>query len=384
MHIGSAMIRKRIEIVSRMLMVGVMLCAAPGAVLAGEHGAQAFPVFVESYSRPLPLPPLPGVRAQNGLRPADIVPDIPYAYFWTPRDGLRLRAREYARRQPVSEHSPGILGGFEQVQVDTPDTRWRPRPSRGGWNAGAARWNTQLDDGVRVAFGSSDIGSSAWNDILQLGGISLSQRFLADSDDVAQWNYSMAFGVVDQSASGASDLQFGPTAGSVALNYEYRSGLGLETRAETVDDLFMSAVTGRYDLGLLGRWQSGVARSNQGVQQGWRYRARADFDLADDMRLAWTGERQTDGFMDIRRYAAGSSPVGSDRQRWSASWDTGDWGEWSGSFERVDTREGAQQRRFGLSQQFWYSPNLRVGIHAEREVLSDDYDIGLRFSFPLY
>ena len=377
--------RKWIEIVSCIPGAVITLYAAP---TSGK--AQAFPVLIEPDGRPQRLAPLTGVPQSGGGAAAAQVagqasaPDIPYAYFWQFQDGLRWRADDRARSQAVSAHSPGLLGGFEPAWVETPGTRWQPRPRRGGWSAGAAHWNTRLDASTELALGSSEIAAPEWNESLRLSGISLSQSFLAGSDEVSQWNYSVAIGVVDQSASGASDLTFGPRAGSLALSYDYSPRLSVATQTEVADDLFMSGVTGQYDLGWLGRWRSGVARSNQGAHQGWRYRARADFDLADDMSLAWVGERHTDGFMDIRRYAAGSSATRGRRQRWSASWDAGRWGEWSGSFESVHGSHGTQQRRFGLSQQFWYSPNLRIGIHAEREVVADDYDIGLRFSFPLY
>lgn len=376
------MIWKRIEIVFRLGSAVALWALMPAA--AEARAAQAFPVVVAADAPPQRLAPLPGVSGQAPDLPAEPVPDIPYSFFWTAADGLSWRARDHARRAAVSEHSPGLLGGFALTPVETPATRWQPRPRSGGWSAGAARWNTQLDDSTSLTLGSSEIGVPEWNDTLQLGGIRLSQSFLASSEDVAQWNYSLALGAVDQSATGANDLQFGPMAGSLALSYDYSPTLRLTTRTEVANDLFMSGVAGQYDLGWMGRWHSGVSRSTRGGQQGWRYRARADFDLDEDLSLAWMGERLTDGFMDVRRYAAGAHPVGSGRQRWSASWDSGAWGKWSGSFESVHPREGAPQRRFGLSRQFWYSPNLRVGIHAEREMVSDDYDIGLRFSFPLY
>lgn len=388
---------KRIEIVSCTLAAGMALYA--GVSMAGSsaqevrgartHPARAFPVFLESSAVARQLPPLPGVHESSagasatGATDQDVVPDIPYSYFWEPQDGLRMRSYHYAR-QEISDHSPGLLGGFEQPWVETPETRWQPRPSGGGWSADAANWNARLDDSTEFALGTSEVETLGWNESIRLSGVSLSQSFMASSDDVSQWNYSLAFGAVDQSSSGASDLTFGPTAGSLALSYDYSPRLSLATQTEVAADLIMSGVTGQYDLGPLGRWRSGIARSNHGMHQGWRYRAMADFDLADDLSLAWEGERHTDGFMDIRRYAAGSNPVGGGRQRWSASWDVGRWGEWSGSFETVHGSQGTQQRRFGLSQEFWYSPNLRIGIHAEREAVADDYDIGLRFSFPLY
>lgn len=356
---------------------------------AGE--AQSFPVRIDEIAPPRPLAPLPGVAADTresvaGGSPLSeaFVPDIPYSYFWSPQDGLRLRSIHYARRHEISRHSPGLLGAFEAAPANRPGVRWPAVPGDGDWTFGASSWRTRWEEGPELQLGRSEIAVPEWNEAIPLGGISLSQSFLASSDSVSRWNYSLAFGAVDQSVAGSTELEFGPAAGSLALTYDYSPYLSLESRTEVTADLVMSGLTGQYDLGSFGRWRSGIARSSQGMSEGWRYRAAADFDLADDWRLAWVGERHTDGFMDIRRHADGAAPVAGRRQRWSASWDAGRWGTWSGSFESMRDRRGEQRRRFGMSQQFWYSPNLQVGLHAEREVVGDDYDIGLRLSFPLY
>lgn len=397
MQFTEAMIRKRIEIVLRISALSLAL--APGLALSvkpalryASDQAHAYPVYLEPEAVPVPLPPLPGVAesaVQVSVREspatAGDTPDVPYTYFWRPQDGLQLRANAYARQYRVSEHSPGLLGGFDRPRVATSDTRWLPTPGTQAWAFGERNWRRSLEEGPDVLLGSSEIAVPEWNESVRLGGISLSQSFMASSDDVSAWNYALAFGAVDQSGSSPEgDLVFGPTAGSLALSYDYSPQFSLESQTQVADDLIMSGITGQYDLGSWGRWRSGIARSTQGATQGWRYRAMADFDLPYDTSLAWVGERYTDGFMDIRRYADGANSIGGARQRWSASWDVGRWGEWSGSFESRHGREGILERRFGVSQQFWYSPNLKVGLHAEREVVGGDYDIGLRFSFPLY
>src|SRR5690606_24097080 len=94
------------------------------------------------------------------------------------------------------------------------------RPDRVAF--GERSWHAQVVDGARLTLGSSEIAVPEWNESLRLGGISLSQSFLASSDEVSRWNYSLAFGAVDQSAAGSSgDLVFGPMAGSLATSYDY-------------------------------------------------------------------------------------------------------------------------------------------------------------------
>lgn len=385
------MFRKRIEIFHCLLlgapalMTPVVGCASETEGIRRLWAAQTFPVQTEQPRPARPLPPPSGADvgppapedAAQAAHPAD----LPDSYFWGPQDRRQL---QFNLHRTLSRHSPGLLGGFELPQIATPETRWQPRPSGGGWSAGAARWNTRLDAQTEVSLGNSEFVSTHWEDSLRLSGISLSQHFLASSKDDTQWNYSFALGAVDQSSAGANDLQFGPAAGAMAVSYDYSERLNLAARTEVASDLLMTGFSTQYDFGPMGRWRSAVARSLRGQEEGWRYRAMGDIDILDDLTLGWMGERHTDGFMDVRRHAANANTVGGARQRWSASWDVGRWGEWSGSFETVQDRNGVRQRRFGLQQQFWYGSRLRIGIHAEREVVADDYDIGLRFSFPLY
>ena len=415
------MIRKRIEIVLQALASGALLAVSPGharqpAPALHTNGGQAmaiaargtvqtsrevwsapdthaFPVYVEPRRRPHTLPPLEDgslhdevdsgsafQESDDSLTAVADVPDIPYSYFWSDEDGLRMRARNHARRHEISEHSPGL---WASLSTDRLDTRISGLEQ---WSFGAHNWQRQLNPYTELSVGSSDIALPVWNDSVRLGGLSLSQSFMhtGEGENDANWKYALSFGAVDHSAAGTvGDLNFGPIAGSLALSYDYSPRVTLMSQTEVADDLLMSDVTGQYDLGTWGQWRSGVSRSNQGLNQGWRYRVMGDIAVSDDIGMAWEGERYTDGFMDIRRYAGGASPIGGARQRWTASWDAGRWGTLSGLVESVHGREGVQERRFGLNQQFYYSPNLRVEVHAEREVVGGDYDIGLRFSFPL-
>jgi hypothetical protein len=393
------MIRKWIEI---MFCVGVPMVAAaaaaapapadPGAARLSQLAqVQVFPVEVDAPSGPRPLAPLPeasaGARDSGDRAPqpdSAPTPEIPPDWYWTQEDGLRLRSAQYARRYPLSRYSPGLVGPIGSASHRAAGERWFPAPREDGWTLGVRDWRTRLEEGPEVRLGRSEIVVPEWNEAVPLGGVSLSQSLLASGDGQPRWHYSLALGAVDQSPAESPAIEFGPAAGNLSLKYAYSPSLKLETHAEVAPDLVMAGVTGEYDLGVFGRWRSGVARSNRSMGEGWRYRAMADFAVDDDWNLAWVGERHTEGFMDIRRHASGAEPVSGRRHRWSASWDTGGWGIWSGSFESVRDRRGDQRRKFGMSQQFRYSPNLQVGLYAERELVSDDYDIGLRLSFPLF
>src|SRR5690606_26700118 len=112
---------------------------------------------------------------------------------------IAVRAADHSRREEVSDHSPGLLAAFEMPRVVTPQTRWLPAPSAETrrWSFGARNWQTRLDDGPEIRLGSGEIAVPEWNESVRLTGVSLSQSYLASTDDVSQWNYSLAFGAVD-------------------------------------------------------------------------------------------------------------------------------------------------------------------------------------------
>src|SRR5690606_40020239 len=134
----------------------------------------------------------------------------------------RRRASEFAILYSAYDVPPGIVGGSVGPRAAAPDTRWVPTPGTQAWAFGERNWRRSLEEGPDVLLGSSEIAVPEWNESVRLGGISLSQSFMASSDDVSAWNYALAFGAVDQSGSSPEgDLVFGPTAGSLALSYDY-------------------------------------------------------------------------------------------------------------------------------------------------------------------
>ena len=88
--------------------------------------------------------------------------------------------------------------------------------------------------------------------------------------------------------------------------------------------------------------------------------------------------------MDLGRYRSGQVASSGVRRKWTATVPMGRWGDISGSYENEYSATGAARRSFALGQQFRYSPNLDIGLTAQRELISGDYDIGIRFSVPIY
>lgn len=303
------------------------------------------------------------------------IPDIPYDYFWDETD-----FRQWHKIK-VSSASPGLAGSRGWRRTPRLRARWLSTPSQDPWTFGASNWRYAGEQGLGVSLGNNEIAVPTWGNAARMGGISVSQSSQAGSDS-QRWQYAMSVGALDYSASQPQgDLIYGPTASNTVLRYQINPQVTLESQLETAPDLITTGVGGRY-VNEWGAWSAGIAKANYGMHQGWRYQAAYEVDVLEDLQLSWLSERHTTGFTDLSRYADGIS-TGGVRQQVSASVPLGRWGDVVGRYESSQPLVGDAQRSFGLTQQFWYSPNLRVGLTAERQLVSGDYDVGIRFSVPI-
>lgn len=303
------------------------------------------------------------------------IPDIPYAYFWDETD-----FRQWHKTK-VASTSPGLRGSHGWRSTPRLRSRWLSAPSLDPWTFGASNWRYTGEQGLGVSLGNNEIAVPAWGNTARMGGISVSQSSQTSSDS-KRWQYIMSVGALDYSSSQPQgDLDYGPTATNTVLRYQINPEVTLESQLETAPSLITSGVGGRYATDW-GAWSAGVAKASYGMHQGWRYQAAYEVNVIDDLQLSWLTERHTAGFTDLSRYADGVS-AGGVRQQVSASVPLGRWGDVVGMYESAKPLAGDAQRSFGLTQQFWYSPNLRIGLKAERQLISGDYDVGIRFSVPI-
>lgn len=306
------------------------------------------------------------------------IPDISYDLFWGP-DDMDAWHRHY-----VSPSSPGLRGSASWRRSRRPGSRWLPAPSTRPWTFGTRNWRYAGDGGMSVVLGSKDVAAPAWGSTARLGGISVSQSSAVAVGEPHSWQYSMSVGALDYASDRAEgDLSYGPTASNTAVRYGLGSGFNLESQLELAPDLITTGIGGEYDARGWGVWSAGVARAHRGIEQGWRYQAAYRIEVMDDVQLSWMNERHSDGFADLSRYQGGSTYPGGIRQQWGATIGLGRWGDLRGVYENEHPSLGDTRHSFGLTQQFWYSPNLRIGLEAQRELISGDYDVGIRFSVPI-
>lgn len=306
------------------------------------------------------------------------IPDISFDFFWNPGDFRQWQ------QVKVSSASPGLRGTRGWRRASRSRSAWLSTPSQGPWTYGASNWRYAGERGLGVTLGSNEMAVPAWGNTARMGGISVSQSSIADAGDDGAWRYSMAVGALDYSASQAQgDLNYGPTASNTVLSYRLSPEFVLESQLEMAPDLVTTGIGGRYQTRGWGAWSAGVARANTAAQTGWRYQAAYEVNVLEDLKLSWMNESHTSGFADLSRYQDASASVGGMRQRLTATVPLGRWGDVAGMYESARSSVGDVQRSFGLTQQFWYSPNLRIGLQAERQLVTGDYDVGIRFSVPI-
>jgi hypothetical protein len=368
-------------------------CAALACSQAYGAGGQSGPTLADlapvrlyavpeiTVAPPVPLPdPLEAsADPYDGDVSVDAgIPDISFDFFWQETDFRQWH------RMKVSSSSPGLRGTRGWRRTSGSRSRWLPAPSQDAWTLGASNWRYAGEQGLGITLGSNEIAVPAWGSSTRMGGISISQSSFADTGDSGAWRYSMAVGALDYSASQAQgDLNYGPTASNTVLSYRMSPQFVLESQLEVAPDLVTTGIGGRYKTRGWGAWSAGVARASAGVQTGWRYQAAYEVDVLEDLKLSWVNESHSAGFADLSRYQDVSTSVGGIRQRVTATVPMGRWGDLGGMYESSRSSVGDIQRSFGLTQQFWYSPNLRIGLQAERQLVTGDYDVGIRFSVPI-
>lgn len=315
-----------------------------------------------------------GLQGSGLMPPAREYSDL----LWTKED-YRAWIRGTGYKSPgQGEHDTGGVFPLSFV-ASSPSP---PAGTMSQWRLGERNWGYATDNGLAIRLGSSDVESSVLAGGARLGGVHVKQSGLARRDDVSNWAVSFALGALDYSDSAdKGDLSYGPAAANTVIHYGLTERLALESGIQVAPDLVTTTLGARLDAGDWGQVRAGVARGGLADHDGRRYQAAYDVQMGDDLHLSVHNEWDAPGFADLGHYRTGVT--GGVRRRWTATVPTQRWGDISGTYESIQPAAGAATQKFGFSQQFWYSPNLRIGLQAQRELDTGDYDIGIRFSVPI-
>lgn len=336
--------------------------------------AQSFSVDLVSTSKGVRLPPAPGMF--DDLLYSHTFESLPVG---TKRGSLNtslLGAGQSLRPFSVNHKQMASLRLTASPELE----------SGGGalseWALGSNAWRYQGLANTDLLIGNASMGSPEWMNSPKVGGIQLSQRF-SDNGERFPWRYNLSVGALDHGGSVAEgDLKYGPTAGGLWVDVDLSQQMQVEALVEAAPSMQLSGVGARYETQDWGAWASSVARASHAYGSGWRYQMRYDTDVLPSLNVALLSERYQGDFVDLSRYGQSSLGTGAKRAI-DANVGLGRWGTLQGRFSSQRSQFGAPTQQLGLSQQFWYSPNLRVGLQAQRELHNGDYNMILRLAVPL-
>lgn len=352
--------------------------AALAAELRDLASVRLYAVEIDALAQPQPLPPLPpavgqGIKAGEGLHASlfALAPDEldGRRVHWTSRFGLK----------PFQ--GQGIAGAHRYADPLTVSSL----TSSDSWELGAENWRYTAGDGTDLTLGSYAPRISVWGGGARLGGIAVTRSLTDCAVPEDSWQYGVVLGALNYTDAAASSgaLAYGAGASDAVVRYGVDSDLTLETQVQWAPAMVTAGVGGLYSTPW-GAWRAGVAKATHDLHEGWRYRVGYDTSLLDDIKLSWLTERRSGGFTDLGSYTGFKADSGHRRNLFSTSIPMGRWGMMRGSYEHIASSTEPLKQRFMVSQQFWYSPNLRVSLSAQREHLSGDYGLGLELAMPIH
>lgn len=386
-HVHRNLVKKqRFGVLSMYALVGMTTVIGSGLItllmpFASTHAtgiqrlapAQSFSVDIPPAPKAVPLPPVPGFF--DDLIEESTV-DSTDEYDSTELHTSLLNAGETLRSFSINHKQMGTvsLSGASSVP--------RANQSIENWELGSAAWRYQGMHNTDVLIGNAEMGTPNWISSPQLGGVQISQRF-SENDERFPWRYNLSVGALDYSNSKAEgDLQYGPTATGLWVDADVSSQVQVEALYETAPAMQLGGVGARYQTEEWGAWSSSIARASHSFGSGWRYQTRYDADISSTLNVGLASERYQGDFADLSSY--GKSALGSGvKHAVDANLGMGRWGSLQGQLVTQRSQFGTPSQQLGVTQQFWYSPNLRIGLQAQRELLNGDYNMVLRFAVPL-
>lgn len=372
-----------------MCMVNVLKTAAPVAVLlfhsllVQANGIERL-APVQSFGVDI----IPAVEAQALAPATGMFVEVLYDESFIPDEAqhhdVGLSTKLLSTRRSLRQFSVHSKQN-ESVKLESNANLLTRRGALHGWTLGDKAWRYQASTNAELLIGSASMVSPDWQSSPTLGGVQLSQRFNEGQygDEPRSWSYSLSVGALDHNRNAKEgDLKYGPTVGGLWVDMALSKQLQVEAVVESAPAMHLTGVGTRYSMDGWGSLSSSVARANHRFGSGWRYQMRYDTAVLPSLKLSVSSEHYQGSFLDLNRYGQSSLGAGT-KQVVDANVAMGRWGSLEGSYMTQQRQFGAPSQQVGLSQQFWYSPNLRLGLQAQRQLHNGDYNMLLRFAVPL-
>lgn len=288
---------------------------------------------------------------------------------------------ELAWSSPSKGKYPMGRARHRQVQWQT---RSMEVPRYSDWELGTNNWRYQDPEGFSLTLGGSTASSPSWARDVRLSGVSVAQDY-TEQENLPAWSYSVSVGAMALNSDiEQGDLQYGATAASMSASVSPLSNVSVDSLLQSSSGLAVMGLGGRYHSDYFGEWQASVARASHTYGQGWRYQAAYDLEVWEQTRVRWNVEQYESRFADLSRYQSLASQRGGARQTWELRTALPHVGQLGTAYEVARNELGVKDRYVGLSQQFWYSPNLRVRLQARKHLDGDKSNVGLYFSLPIF
>lgn len=303
----------------------------------------------------------------------------------------------------AAEAADSTAGGLDLDYVPLPPgstpVKWgrplgTPKPwfagisPQGGMQLGERNLTYRNVEGPSVSLGTLTPFSPAWSSAATIGGVQVSNLTTSSDATVPEGKlgYSSVWGRIDNTDPGltAGGVQYGPTAGSNSLRYGVTPDITLEGQVQSAHALTATGLGTTYSMGEWGTLQGGATQSRFDTSQGWRYSLGYNVKVFDTLKLGYGNELTSSGYGDLSTYQDGATATAQWRNTFSAGLPISGWGELSGTYSGLrDTTGEMLERRYGISQSMMLSPNVRLAVGADHDVVSGDYGVNMQLTMPI-
>lgn len=303
----------------------------------------------------------------------------------------------------ASEAADATAGGLDLDYVPLPPgstpVKWgrplgTPKPwfagvtPEGGMQLGDRSLTYRSVDGPSVSLGSLTPFAPAWSSAATIGGVQVSNLSAGSDSTVPEGKlgYSSVWGRINNTDPSvtAGGVQYGAPAGSNAVRYGLTPDVTLEGQVQSARALTTTGLGTTYSMGQWGTLQGGATQSHFDTAQGWRYNLGYNVKVFDTVRLGYGNELTSSGYGDLSTYQDGAATTSQLRNTFSAGVPISGWGELSGTYSGLrDTSGEMLERRYGISQSMMLSPNVRLAVGADHDVITGDYGVNMQLTMPL-